>query len=47
MRLQGLLFLPVRDWLSGGQEAGSGTVFYVFAAASALGVVVLGPLLPK
>ena len=36
--LQGLLFLPIRDWFAGGREDGSGTVFYLFAIVSALGV---------
>lgn len=42
---QGLLFLPFRDWLSGGSEDGSGSVFYCFAALSALGFVVMGRML--
>lgn len=46
---QGLLFLPVRDWLGGGDEAGSGsgTIFYGFAAISAVGVGVMGRMLAK
>jgi hypothetical protein len=38
---QGLTFLPLRNWLSGGREEGSGTIFYLFAAISALGFFVL------
>lgn len=37
----GLCFLPLRDLLSGGQEDGSGTIFYIFAGISAIGAVVM------
>ncbi|KAM0788162.1 hypothetical protein ACM66B_001324 [Microbotryomycetes sp. NB124-2] len=45
--LVGLTFLPLRDWLAGGRQDGSGTVFYVFAVMSALGCVVLAKRLSK
>jgi hypothetical protein len=52
--LIGLCFLPLRDYLArrtgggggGGDDGeGSGTVFYVFTAWTALGVVVLARLM--
>ncbi|GAA5938342.1 uncharacterized protein JCM15063_000707 [Sporobolomyces koalae] len=53
----GVFFLPLRDWLasltagslstlSTSTAAGSGSVFYVFTAVSAVGVIVVGRLLP-
>ncbi|KAM0749081.1 general substrate transporter [Meredithblackwellia eburnea MCA 4105] len=41
----GLLFLPLRNWLSGGKTSGEGTIFYGFALISAAGFVVISRLL--
>lgn len=41
----GLGFLPLRDWLSGGDPSGEGTVFYLFAVISLCGTVTLWRLL--
>ncbi|GAA5931900.1 hypothetical protein JCM1841_006790 [Sporobolomyces salmonicolor] len=41
----GVAFLPFRDWLAGWTGTGSGSVFFVFAALSAVGAGVIGRVL--